>query len=882
MADKIFGEKENEKELVLDALEKAQVHNSKEIIYMFKIIWDKENNGILLTMKSSDEVLNVSPRPVFFEELDLLGLNKYWKYPKSKEPLLWACDRRYFYRGEMVLEAKGGNIYDDPQLLFTNPGKKLSLKPIDIELLCKKNETTMFLLEHEAMEFINTTYRRYAKINEGQAKINSEIDFQKLAETQEKKKKEKYTVIKEDCDSFDIMPLSEAEKQGKPIILNTNIEMFIASFSGGKDSQVVLDLVSRVIPSNDFLVIYSDTGYEIPPSLEIYKQTEEFYQKQYPDLKFYLSKNHQDVIYYWDKMGSPSRMHRWCCAVMKTAPLYRLLKEIYGTQKQPNVLVFEGVRSEESNRRALYDRIGKGVKHNNVVNARPIFDWNAAEIYLYLFLRKLTINQGYRNGLWRVGCSICPYSSDWSEYIVAKKYPESINPFVSAILEKTHLLGITNENTKKEYIKLGNWKLRSGGKTSNPEKSRLDIISTTPNFKAVLTSPKENFLTWINVLGNVKISQDNNFIKGELKYKKDIYHFTIQNNEDNQIIIFYNIGNEILLQGHIKRVLYKTTYCVHCETCEVECPTGALSVVPYVTVDIKKCIHCHKCLDFKEKGCIMANSINISEGNAKNSKMKSSGIDKYSTFGIKENWVLDFFNNPDEYFEGNNSLGTKMIPACLNWFREAEILNISNKKISKIGTLLQKIFYSKPTIVWEILWINLSLNSKIVEFYTSNISFNRLYSKKEILELMIDNFTGLSEATLGNPLGALCNMFGIKEQTTLGDVIKQGVIIAKGNAVDTISRQPYNDVSSVTVAYTLYRYAESKKRYALTVSELYDEKQTEGIYRQFGISREHFETILRTLKEDKNRVLNADLNMGLDNINLREDLSSIEILEMLL
>ncbi|MGV8094698.1 MAG: phosphoadenosine phosphosulfate reductase family protein [Mangrovibacterium sp.] len=849
---------------------------------MFKITWDKENNGVFLTMKSSDEVLNVPPRPVFFEELDLLGLDKYWNYPKSDEPLLWACDRRYFYYGELVLEAKGGNIYDTPQLIFTNRNKKLSLKPIDIEFLCKKNETTMFLLEYEAMEFINTIYRRYAKKNAEQKNINSEVDFQKLAETQEKNQKEKYTVIKEDCGSFDIMPLSEAEKQGKQIILNTKIEMFIASFSGGKDSQAVLDLVSRVIPSNDFLVIYSDTGYEIPPSLEIYKQTEAFYQKQHLDLKFYLSKNHQDVMFYWDKMGSPSRMHRWCCGVMKTAPLYRLLKEIHGKEKQPNVLVFEGVRSEESNRRALYDRIGKGVKHNNVVNARPIFDWNATEIYLYLFMRQLPINQGYRNGLWRVGCSICPYSSDWSEHIVAKKYPDSINPFVSNIIEKTPLLGITNENTKREYVKLGNWKLRSGGKTSNPEKSRLDIISTTPDFKAILSAPKESLLTWMNVLGEIKINLEHNLTKGELKYKKSIYQFSIQASDDKQIIVFENIGDEILLQGHIKRVLYKSTYCVHCETCEVECPTGALSVVPLVSLDTKKCIHCHKCLDFKERGCVMASSVNISEGNIKNSKMKTSGIDKYSTFGMKESWVSTFFNNSDTYFENDYGLGTKMIPACLNWFREAEILEISNKKISKIGTLLKRVFNNNPVIVWEIMWVNLSYNSKMVEFYTSSIAFSRLYSKKEILELMIDVFLGISEATLGNPLGALCNMFGITEQSIIGDTIKQGVITAKGKAVESITRHSYNDISFVAVAYSLYRYAESKKRYALTVSELYDEKQTEGIYRQFGVSRERFETILRTLKEDKNRVLSADLNMGLDNINLREDLSSMDILEMLL
>lgn len=78
---------------------------------MFKVVWDKENNGVRLTMAPpSGEALNVCPRPVFWEELDFLGLDRLgWTYPHCKEPLLWACDRRYFYRGDVVLEIHGGN-----------------------------------------------------------------------------------------------------------------------------------------------------------------------------------------------------------------------------------------------------------------------------------------------------------------------------------------------------------------------------------------------------------------------------------------------------------------------------------------------------------------------------------------------------------------------------------------------------------------------------------------------------------------------------------------------------------------------------------------------------------------------------------------------------
>jgi phosphoadenosine phosphosulfate reductase len=132
--------------------------------------------------------------------------------------------------------------------------------------------------------------------------------------------------------------------------------------------------------------------------------------------------------------------------------------------------------------------------------------------------------------------------------------------------------------------------------------------------------------------------------------------------------------------------------------------------------------------------------------------------------------------------------------------------------------------------------------------------------------------------TLSNVLGALLNTF---KESPLGKTVSVGVL-TQVDKKPALIRQPYNDISPVAVAYSLYRYAESKKRYALTVSELYDAKQTEDAYRQFGVSRERFETILRTLKEDKNRVLNADLNMSLDNINLREDLTSMDILKMLM
>ena len=68
----------------------------------------------------------------------------------------------------------------------------------------------------------------------------------------------------------------------------------------------------------------------------------------------------------------------------------------------------------------------------------------------------------------------------------------------------------------------------------------------------------------------------------------------------------------------------------------------------------------------------------------------------------------------------------------------------------------------------------------------------------------------------------------------------------------------------------------------LTVSEFYDENQKEGIYRQFGIGKDILERLLLSLQEESNHVLRVELNMGLDNIILRDDLKSIDILKMML
>lgn len=851
---------------------------------MFKVIWDPAYNGVRLTMSSKGDALNVSPRPVFWEELDLLGLNKRgWIYPHVEEPLMWACDRRYFYKGQFVLEVKGGNVFDAPEVIQQEGYEILTLQPVDMERLRSRNEDTMFIIEHEAMDFINQTYRRYKNIREVSQK-NPDLDFQRLASSLEKKTKEEHVVIKEDCDSFDVMPLSKAEEQGKAPILSSNTDIFVTSFSGGKDSQVVLDLVTRVVPAEDVVVIYSDTGYELPPSLSLYNEVKDFYMQKYPNLRFYTAKNHQPVLHYWDEIGTPSRIHRWCCSIMKSAPLSKLLKEIVGNGKQPNAILFDGVRAEESPSRSSRSRIGKNVKHNKIINVSPILEWNATEIYLYLLLNGLPVNEAYRRGLSRVGCVICPYSSSWSEDLCGQLYPETLAPFVNKIregLERNKTAGIEN------YIRTGRWKMRAGGRYLHTN-ANVNFMSVAPDFKAILTAPKENLLMWMRVLGDMNIHQDGNITDIDLKHQKQIYKCRLEEKGDSQVLEVCGIDpKDIVFVSHLKKVCYKATYCVHCEVCEVECPTGALSVVPRATINKEKCVHCLKCIDFDGKGCHAASSISTSDTSIMTNQIKNvaqgskSGINRYNDgMGMRENWVEKYFDTYESFFDNNeHGLNPKyQIPPFINWLREANILNAEDKNISEAGQYMAKAYRAKTQTVWELIFIGLCYNSEICSWFHSAIDYNRSYTREEMDIILQDSYPELKDRTLRNPFNSLLNTF---KESPLGSSIPVGVL-GKEQSKVTLIRQPHVSISLVALAYSLYRYAERKKRYSLNVSEFYDENQTEGIFRQFGISKDTLESLLLSLQEESNHVLRVELNMGLDNIILREDLTSVDVLKLML
>lgn len=830
---------------------------------MYKITWDKETGGVQLHSRIVEGTLGISPRPVFFEELDLLGLDKLgWSYPHTEEPIMWAVNKQYWYRGVRLFDAKGANIYTKPTLEMQPGIEPMALEPVDVKKMLQRTSDLMFVLENEAIEFIRDTYLAYAKANKTYNKADAnKLDFETMAERVEKKSKQRMAVVKQDCDSFDIMPLATAEKEGKRVLLSTKIDRFIASFSGGKDSQVVLDLCTRAIPPTDFEVIYSDTGYELPPSLALYKDVEAYYKKRFPSLRFFTARNHETVLNYWDKIGTPSDNHRWCCSVMKTAPLYRMLK-VEGN-KQAHVLTFDGVRAEESVRRENYQRLGKG-KHTYIYNAHPIIGWNSIEIFLYLFGQDLPINSAYRNGKARVGCLICPFSTSWDDMIIQEKYQNNLQPFVEKLRKYSLQVNILNF---EHFLSERKWKLKPlADREQRHPKVQFKTEISALNFIAEIAEAKRTFLKWLPALCHYSIKTTKKGFEGELHFKKGIFPFAIEENDRKSVLeVKGKLPNELVFL--LRRLTYKTAYCVHCEVCEVDCPTGALSIVPQINIDKSKCIHCHKCFNTHDRGCVAADCIRMVTDSERKVNTKVQG---YKKFGLRDEWIEEYFIDPIEFWK-DNTLGTAQVDSLKAWLRDAEITNLKNN-LTEQGELMQTIYAENPSLFWEIAFINLSYNSYIVKWFCNNIMANQFYNAKVIKEEISNQGFAGSISTVGNAAIALCDMM---KKTPIGEDCMQGVDLGK----EGLCRKEYDDISIEAVAYSIYRFATEHELLMLRVSDLYKNEEGHGVYKEFRITKQVLMKKLRTISAESNRVLVAELTMGLDHITLRDDLTPLKVLK---
>ncbi|MEN2983675.1 MAG: hypothetical protein ABDH25_01445 [Dictyoglomaceae bacterium] len=261
-------------------------------------------------------------------------------------------------------------------------------------------------------------------------------------------------------------------------------------------------------------------------------------------------------------------------------------------------------------------------------------------------------------------------------------------------------------------------------------------------------------------------------------------------------------------------------------------------------------------------------------------RIKNIGLSRYYAIGLKESWLKVFSRDMDLWFKKNN-LGKAQYKSMLSWLRDSELIE-KNKSSYIISGLSEILSYeiNNSELLWEVIWINLFYNSRLVASYLKNFDWGKVLNKHEITNIIKYIYPQLSERTIKNAYNSLLNTF---ENTPLGKTLKIGVIEKVGRE-RVIKKLGTDDVHPIAVLYSLYRYAISKNRYRLTVSEFYREDNKEGgPYLLFGISRYALENILRYLSDKFREYIYVEIIADLDNISLLESTKDyVELLKRLI
>lgn len=224
----------------------------------------------------------------------------------------------------------------------------------------------------------------------------------------------------------------------------------ICTYSGGKDSDVLLDLFIR---SNvEFEVHNSHTTVDAPDT--VYYIREKFRGLKEKGIPCYI---HMPSLSMWQlivkKKMPPTRMQRYCCEILKE-------------NTTPDRMVATGVRWDESVKRSKRGQLeAAAAKVENQITlmndnddkrlviercavrgrvvSNPIIDWEHRDIWDYIRSNHMSYNPLYNMGYKRVGCVGCPMAGKnrYKEFADFPKYKAAYIRAFEKMLVAIHAAG---------------------------------------------------------------------------------------------------------------------------------------------------------------------------------------------------------------------------------------------------------------------------------------------------------------------------------------------------------------------------------------------------------------------------------------------------------
>ena len=764
---------------------------------MYAYRFNEINGGI--TLLDDDTVLHSNePRPVYANEMDLLGMDQFWNYSKQNDiPYMWAEAANYWYRGKKIARVKGGSLYEDPVLELSETLEPDNtsvavlpigsvLLPMDLDSMVADNMERLAILEQITLKKIYNYYKKYEH--------------------------------KLDC--------------------------FHVAFSGGKDSIVLLDLVSRALPKFAYIVVFGDTGMEFPDTYDVVDKVEDMCKKE--GIEFYRATSHLDSTDSWKIFGAPSKVLRWCCTVHKATPQTLKIREIIGKSDYVGA-DFVGVRKYESLNRANYEYESYGKKQKGQYSQNPILDWSSAEIWLYIYTHKLIINEAYKKGNSRAGCLFCPMGSGKSDFFRRSSYPNEIKKYTDLIRQTV------DDSNLDSYISNGGWINRKNGRDLIGVEAKYTDEVKNGYVYITVKHPSSDWQEWIKTLGDIP------------------FRYSVEDIEEGYVVKVADVYNKTTDMKYFKQVFHKAAYCIGCKVCEANCPNGCISFGPE-GVKIKNCIHCKQCHNI-DSGCLLYHSIQLPRNGG---KVMSKSINCFADHAPKMEWIIDFFDKGDEFFD-NNGLGPNQKQMFRRFLDNAMV--IKKNKLTDFGKLIMDLGIDS-IMAWNLILINLVYDNPQMQWYVKQMPINELFPRKYLEELLVSKY-GLSD----KDSKSVVKSFKRITDTPIGTLTKFGYANMSGIRLESVKRTKGIVGDSLVVLYCLFRFAEAcNGYYQFTLGRLMDTSiDSAGIspVEIFGFDSGIMEQYLNNLSVKYPEFINATFTHDLEKISLAEDKTSLDVLKLI-
>jgi len=376
----------------------------------------------------------------------------------------------------------------------------------------------------------------------------------------------------------------------------------VVGFSGGKDSLATYLVVEKAIGLSP-PIFFMDTGIELPETVE--------YIKDFAGARKVPVVGQESGDRFWesvDVFGPPARDFRWCCKVLKLGPAATSIADEMGGE----TLSFMGQRKLESFQRSIEPRVTENPWVPGQISANPIQNWNALEVWLYLFKEKAAFNPLYNQGYHRMGCYLCPSSPLAELESLRETHPEYHAKWASMMKKWAEKYGFPNE-----WIEMGfwRWKTLPKGQMKLINKLGLDIKPdrSSPGeslelqvTKGIAPCTKSGFSLEGVFSSGIDINRVSKVlpILGKTKLSEEMGALRTTAGENS--IALFSSGSVVVrgpdektvdrLTKKMERAVKRAIFCQECGSCVPQCEHSALSLSEgKISVDEDKCTNCLKC-----------------------------------------------------------------------------------------------------------------------------------------------------------------------------------------------------------------------------------------------------------------------------------------------